>query len=51
MLPQVQREISKRSNEQDKKKFGHGVSKAMTIMTEKLSKDIKRNTNFNSKDN
>lgn len=46
MLPQVQREISKRDSEQDKKKYGHGVAKAFTSMSDKLSKDILRQKAF-----
>lgn len=46
MLPQVQREISKRGHEQDNKKFGHGVSKAFIQMADKLGKEIIRKPTF-----
>jgi len=46
MLPQVQREISKRGLDMDNKKFGHGVSKAFIHMTDKIGKEIGRAKGF-----
>jgi len=48
-LPQVKREISKRAQEQENKKYGNGVNKAMKNLGERLTKEIQRRKEFDTK--
>jgi len=48
-LPQVKREILKRSQEQDSKKYGNGVNKVMKNLGERLTKEIQRRKEFDAK--